>query len=90
MDNVDYSIEGPLPLGGRAYPSERTYHQDSARVKTQTPRKEVFLLITSSSVIVFVFGSLMFRAVFQFCSIRGKHRREEPVDQQIWQPRKNY
>ena len=77
MDKADCFIEGPLPLGGGGHPSEQTCHHGFFRVKTRTPRKEVFVLFTSSSVNGFVFVFVLFRAVCQFCSIRGKHREGE-------------
>lgn len=70
MDKVNCSREGPLPLEGGGHPSEQTLHQDLFRVKMRTPRKEVFLFITSLLVNVFVFYFVLFRAVCPFCSIR--------------------
>ena len=77
MDKANCSGEGPLPFGGRGHPSEQTFHQGLIRVKMQTPPKEVFRLITSLLVIVFVLCFVLFKAVCHFCSIRGNYRAEE-------------
>ena len=73
MDKADCSTEGPLLLEGRGHPSEQTFHQDSHRVKMQTPHVEVVFGITSFRVNVFGFGFVSFKAVRLFCSIRGMY-----------------
>lgn len=73
MDKTDCSTEGPLLSEGRGYPSEQTFHQDSFRVKRQTPHMEVVSGITSFLVNVCVFSFVLFKAVCHCCSIRGMY-----------------
>lgn len=73
MDKTDCSTEGPLLSEGRGCPSEQTFHQDSFRVKRQTPHMEVVSGITSFLVNVCVFSFVLFKAVCHCCSIRGMY-----------------
>ena len=41
IGKADCSKEGPLLFEERGHPSEQTFHQDSFRVKMQTPHTEV-------------------------------------------------